>query len=72
MPSLTFLPSGKGMSSAQTQTRGSEAKHIRLPTHARQQKSAQENPCAVYRVKKQTAGLLEVIAQCLLFIFFND
>ena len=42
------------MSSAQTQTRGSEAKHIGLPTHARQQKTAQGNPCASYRVKKQT------------------
>ena len=31
------------MSSVQTQTRGSEANHIRLPTHARQQKTAQEN-----------------------------
>ena len=42
------------MSSAQTQTRGSEAKHIGLPTHARQQEIAQGNPCASYRVKKQT------------------
>ena len=42
------------MSSAQTQTRGSEAEHIGLPTHARQQKTAQGNPCASYRVKKQT------------------
>ena len=42
------------MSSAQTQTGGSEAKHIGLPTHARQQKTAQGNPCASYRVKKQT------------------
>ena len=42
------------MSSAQTQTRGSEAEHIGLPTHARQQKTAQGNPRASYRVKKQT------------------
>ena len=42
------------MSSAETQTRGSEAKHIRLPTHAHQHKTAPENPCASYRVKKQT------------------
>ena len=42
------------MSSAQTQTGGSEAKHIGLPTHARQQKNAQGNPCASYRVKRQT------------------
>ena len=32
------------MSSAQTQTGGSEAEHIRLPTHARQQKTAQKGP----------------------------
>ena len=42
------------MSLAQTQTRGSEAKHIGLPTNARQQKTAQGNPCASYRVKRQT------------------
>ena len=41
------------MSSAQTQTGGSEAKHIGLPTHAREQNNAQGNPCASYRVKKQ-------------------
>ena len=42
------------MSSAQTQTGGSEAKHIGLPIHARQQKNAQGNPYASYRVEKQT------------------
>ena len=42
------------MSSAQTQTGGSEAKNIGLPTHARQKKNAQGNPCASYRVEKQT------------------
>ena len=42
------------MSSAQTQTKGSEAEHISLAVHARQQKTAQEEPCASYRVKKQT------------------
>ena len=42
------------MSLAQTQTKVSEAEHISLAVHARQQKTAQEEPCASYRVKKQT------------------
>ena len=36
------------MSSAQTQTKGSEAEHISLAVHARQQKTAQEEPGASF------------------------
>ena len=42
------------MSSAQTPTKGSEAKRIKLPAHAIQQKIARKDPYASYRVKKQT------------------
>ena len=51
------------MSSAQTQTGGGEAKHIGLSTHARQQKTAHGNPCASYRVEKQTVLVTPISCQ---------